>query len=247
MVCYVTMSLTNYTYDTSGRLIRENLTETYNDFTSVTRDILYLYDESGIVGAVQTYNTTIETFYFDRNIKGNVIGIYNASGAKIAKVSLHSWGNPKLTTLSSNSFSGYNPIRYRGYCFDEESGFYFLNARYYNPAWRRFISPDDTAYLDPNTPNGLNLYAYCNNDPVNYADPSGHSVILTFLGVVAISALAGAIDGGITAFMSEQDFWKGFAAGAIGGAIDAFVDIAEKNCCWRPNLVERYLTITTKQ
>ena len=43
---------------------------------------------------------------------------------------------------------------------------YYLNARYYNPAWRRFISPDDTAYLDPETPNGLNLYCYCNNDPV---------------------------------------------------------------------------------
>lgn len=99
-----------------------------------------------------------------------------ASGAKIAKVSLHSWGNPKLTTLSSNNFSGYNPICYRGYYFDAESGFYFLNARYYNPAWRRFISPDDTAYLDPETPNGLNLYAYCNNDPVNYSDPSGNSV-----------------------------------------------------------------------
>ena len=87
---------------------------------------------------------------------------------------MHSWGNPKLTTYSTNNFSGYNPIRYRGYYYDVESGFYFLNARYYNPAWRRFISPDNTAYLDPDTPNGLNLYAYCNNNPVNYADPSGH-------------------------------------------------------------------------
>lgn len=77
MASYVTMSLTDYTYDTSGRLIRENLTETYNDFTSVTRDILYLYDESGIVGAIQKYNSTTETFYFDRSIKGDVIGIYN--------------------------------------------------------------------------------------------------------------------------------------------------------------------------
>ena len=50
-------------------------------------DILYLYDESGIVGAVQTYNTTTEIFYFDRNIKGDVIGIYNASGTQIAKYS----------------------------------------------------------------------------------------------------------------------------------------------------------------
>jgi len=52
---------------------------------------------------------------------------------------------------------------------------YYCNARYYSPKWRRFISPDDTAYLDPESPNGLNLYCYCNNDPVNYADPSGHN------------------------------------------------------------------------
>lgn len=52
---------------------------------------------------------------------------------------------------------------------------YYLNARYYNPEWRRFISPDAAEYIDPETPNGLNLYAYCNNDPVNYADPSGHA------------------------------------------------------------------------
>ena len=53
----------------------------------------------------------------------------------------------------------------------------YLNSRYYNPEWRRFISPDDTAYIDPETPNGLNLYCYCGNDPVNYCDPSGHVVI----------------------------------------------------------------------
>ena len=70
-----------------------------------------------------------------------------------------------------------NPIRYRGYYYDTDTGLYYLNARYYNPQWRRFISPDSTDYLDPETPNGLNLYAYCNNDPVNYKDPSGRLTI----------------------------------------------------------------------
>ena len=61
MVSYVTMASTVYTYDTSGRLIREKYNETYNDFSSNSRDIIYLYDESGIVGAVQTYNTKPST------------------------------------------------------------------------------------------------------------------------------------------------------------------------------------------
>ena len=67
----------------------------------------------------------------------------------------------------------YNEIAGRGYYSDDETGLYYLNARYYNPQWRRFISPDDTVYLDPETVNGLNLYCYCNNDPVNHVDPSG--------------------------------------------------------------------------
>lgn len=84
-----------------------------------------------------------------------------------------------------------HPIRYRGYYYDEDTKFYYLNARYYCPEWRRFISPDDTGYLDSETPNGLNLYVYCNNDPVNYADPSGNSVIASLLIGFAISSLIG--------------------------------------------------------
>ena len=59
------------------------------------------------------------------------------------------------------------------------------------PLWRRFISPDDTGYLDPESVNGLNLYAYCNNDPVNYADPSGHAIITAIILGAAIGALIG--------------------------------------------------------
>ena len=116
---------------------------------------------------VYTANGTSSTYYFDRNIKGDVIGIYDTSGAKIVNYSYDAWGNCTISSSSNLTIAKANPIRYRGYYFDAESGLYFLNARYYNPAWRRFISPDDTAYLDLDTPSGLNLYAYCNNDPAN--------------------------------------------------------------------------------
>ena len=81
------------------------------------------------------------------------------------------------------------PIRYRGYYYDENTKLYYLNARYYSPEFRRFISPDDTSYLDPENVNGLNLYCYCNNDPVNYCDPSGCFAISTLLIGWAISSL----------------------------------------------------------
>ena len=210
LAVYVTASSTVYTYDTSGRLIRERYTESYNDLSGNSRDIFYLYDDSGIIGAVQTYNSTTETFYFDRNIRGDVIAIYNSSGTTVARYIYDAWGNARVINLSTNNFSGYNPIRYRGYYYDTETGFYYLNARYYNPQWRRFISPDDTAYLDPETPNGLNLYAYCGNDPINYVDPSGNFLISTAVTVgfwigLTVGVVAGATVGGIVAYNTAKE------------------------------------------
>ncbi|MBO5323695.1 MAG: hypothetical protein J6A88_06315, partial [Oscillospiraceae bacterium] len=103
----------------------------------------------------------------------DVVGIYNTSGTMVAKYIYDAWGN---CTISGNTaIAKANPIRYRGYYYDDETGLYYCNARYYSPKWCRFISPDDTAYLDPYSVNGLNQYCYCGNDPINYADPSGRA------------------------------------------------------------------------
>ena len=80
-------------------------------------------------------------------------------------------------------------MRYRGYYFDVETGFYYLNSRYYNPQTARFLTPDSLSILDETKSqiNGLNLYSYCRNDPVNYADGSGHFPVLAILcGIAAV-------------------------------------------------------------
>ena len=224
MATYITSANTTYTYDTSGRLINETTVTSYNNFTSTTTEIVYLYSDSGIVGMVYTANGTSSTYYFDRNIKGDIIGIYDTSGTKIVNYSYDAWGNCTISSSSNLTIAKANPIRYRGYYFDAESGFYFLNARYYNPAWRRFISPDDTAYLDPDTPNGLNLYAYCNNDPVNYADPTGHFAVTAgfLIGSILIGAALGAGMSGIMAYDEGErgsDLVWDIVGGAIFGAV----------------------------
>ena len=66
-----------------------------------------------------------------------------------------------------------NPFRYRSYYFDTETGFYFLKTRYYDPEIGRFMTIDDISYLDPESVNGLNLYAYCGSNPVNCIDKTG--------------------------------------------------------------------------
>ena len=82
-----------------------------------------------------------------------------------------------------------NPFRYRGYYYDQETGFYYLNARYYDPQIKRFISPDTFDNLGANGDlNAFNLYAYCSNNPVMYVDPTGEiaSWLVILIVIVAI-------------------------------------------------------------
>jgi RHS repeat-associated protein len=127
-----------------------------------------------------------------------------------------------------------NSFRYRGYYYDAETGFCYLNARYYNPQWRRFISPDDTAYLDPKSVNGLNLYAYCNNDPVNYADPSGHSpkwlqdlaIGLSIVGAILVTGAITALTMGVgTTIMVTSMAGAVIHGAAVGTLIGAGVGV----------------------
>ncbi len=91
-----------------------------------------------------------------------------------------------------------NPFRYKGYYYDFETGLYLLTTRYYNPEWGRWLSADAFDYLDPQSINGLNLFAYCNNNPVMYKDSTGCysfldflTVVGRFIGGVAISVASG--------------------------------------------------------
>ena len=170
----------------------------------------------------------IKLEYYQRNLQGDVIGIYNTSGTKIVEYGYDAWGNCTVISGTSYAIANDNPIRYRGYYCDNETGWYFLNARYYAPELRRFISPDDTLYLDPESVNGLNLYCYCNNDPVNYVDPSGMFAIASFLIGLGIAAAIGAGVGAASYAVGQLidyavtgDFewsWGGFLNSTIGGA-----------------------------
>ena len=184
-----------FSYDHSGRLIYETNTKTYYQEGSETYEIVYLYDDSGVVGMAYTKNNVTSAYYFQKNLMGDVVAIYDTNGAKIASYNYDAWGNCTIASNTTNyTIAHANPFRYRGYYYDTDTGLYYLNARYYSPEFRRFISPDDTEYLNPKNVNGLNLYCYCNNDPINFVDPSGHSVLMS-LGVFGFFATAIAVVG----------------------------------------------------
>ncbi len=188
---YMTSCTTAYEYDLHGRLLSDTRTLKYNDGTIITKKFVFIYEESEIVGVIFTNSSGTGTYYYDKNPRGDVVNILDNSGNIVVKYTYDAYGNCTRGYTTNNDLADSNPIRYRSYYYDEDTGLYYLNARYYNPQWRRFISPDNTAYLDPESVNGLNLYAYCLNDPVNYADPSGNSVIASFLIGFAVTSLVG--------------------------------------------------------
>ena len=94
----------------------------------------------------------------------------------MVKYTYDAWGNHTVEDSTDCGLGTRNPFRYRGYYYDTETGLYYLQTRYYDPEIGRFVTIDDVAYLAPDTIGGLNLYSYCNNNPVMCVDPWGTSV-----------------------------------------------------------------------
>ena len=147
----------------------------------------YLYDNTGLIG----FELDDYSYYYVRNLQGDVMRIVDTGGNTVASYVYDSWG--KIIS-QSGALADVNPIRYRGYYYDKETGLYYLNARYYDPETGRFISSDVVA-------EGGNLYAYCQNDPINRTDESGYlssfwkkalsiaAVVVTTVAIVAVSAV----------------------------------------------------------
>ena len=151
---------TRYVLD-GNRVLRE---------VSNNRIIDFLYSTDGLLG----FKINDETYMYEKNILGDIIRIYNNNGNIVGEYVYDSFGNFTIVT-DVDGIATINPFRYRGYYYDNDAGLYYLNYRYYDSDIGRYISPDDASYINPNNVNGLNIYAYCNNDPINCVDPSGHS------------------------------------------------------------------------
>jgi RHS repeat-associated protein len=224
---------TSYRYDHFGRLHSESTTRKLYGIGIDTSKIEYLYDESGVVGFKYTSAGVTTPYYYRRNLQGDVIEIYDTGNSRVVRYDYDAWGNCTIASGTTDQvIARANPIRYRGYYYDVETELYYLNARYYSPIWRRFISPDSTEYIDSENPNGLNLYAYCNNDPVNYVDPSGRFAISATFGIGALIAITvtSMIIGGVVQLTSNalagetgSDLWRGVAGAAFGTGANALV------------------------
>ncbi|MBR2908983.1 MAG: RHS repeat-associated core domain-containing protein, partial [Clostridia bacterium] len=132
-------------------------------------------------------------YYYIKNLQGDVISIFNANGNEVATYTYDAWGRTLATTDTSGvNISAINPIRYRGYYYDTETGFYFLQTRYYVPEICRFLSADTYVSTGQGIL-GYNMFAYCLNNPVMYSDETGHSVsaVLYKIGSVVLNGFLG--------------------------------------------------------
>ena len=159
----------NYTYD-GNRIIKEQV-DTVNDINNTSYTLYYMYDECGdVVGFI--YNEAY--YYYQKNLQGDIIRIVNVEGNVVVEYNYDAWGNLLTTTGSLASTIGrYNPFRYRSYYYDVETGWYYLQSRYYDPTIGRFINADSLIGANGDII-GYNMFAYCNNNPVMGSDPSGH-------------------------------------------------------------------------
>ena len=168
-----TQTVTHEYLTLNGKVARETI-KTNNSMTAV---LDFVYDESGKPFALKysTNGTSFETYYYVLNLQGDVVKlIHYIPGFEYESVATYeydAWGN----VSSSGRLAEINPLRYRGYYYDNETGFYYLQSRYYDPANRRFINADSLASTGQGSL-GTNMFAYCNNCPTIYHDPSGHAI-----------------------------------------------------------------------
>ena len=169
----------SYTYDMAGVRSSKTVGSTKYDFTTlsglVTRQtgggktIDFVYDENNQPLAMK-YNNTL--YYYVLNAQGDVVRIVDSSRNTVASYTYDPWG--KIIS-SSGTLADINPLRYRGYYYDTETGFYYLQSRYYDPEIGRFINADSYASTDIVGLLSTNMFSYCENDPVNRSDHSGHA------------------------------------------------------------------------
>ena len=183
-----TQTVTHEYLTLNGKVARETI-RTNNTLTAV---LDFVYDESGKPFALKysTNGTSFQTYYYVLNLQGDVVKlIHYIPGFEYESVATYeydAWGN----VSGSGKLAEINPLRYRGYYYDNETGFYYLQSRYYDPANRRFINADTYSSTDPGDAIGCNMFAYCGNNPVMRNDYSGDAWWHWVVATVAVVGLA---------------------------------------------------------
>ncbi len=171
-----------YTYNANGIRTSKTVDDIQHKFildgAKILREvwgdnyITPLYDnEDTVCGIIYNNNA----YYFLKNLQGDIVTITDKNGETVAKYTYDAWGVPTIVLDKSEiGIATINPFRYRGYYYDQEICLYYLQSRYYNPEVARFVNGDEVEVLALNKSlDTINLFVYCNNNPVNNIDTFG--------------------------------------------------------------------------
>lgn len=227
----------SYTYDMSGVRSNKQVGDTTYTYTTLSGKVMrqtwgdnnaleFVYDDGNQPFAViYKHGQTTELYYYVLNAQGDVSAILDSSGKLAASYDYDAWGNCTVYDSSAKvltdptSIANLNPLRYRGYYYDAETGFYYLQSRYYDPAICRFINADTFATTDANGLLSANMFAYCENNPVGNSDSEGEFPIQVV--AAAVSGVVNLATSWASAKATGQTFTfldgaVAFVAGAVG-------------------------------
>jgi RHS repeat-associated protein len=219
-----------------------------------TNALYFHYDNDNQLAGVMINGTE---YVYAKNLQGDVVSLVDTSGNIVVNYSYNPWGEVESITGSLASTIGQiNPMRYRGYYQDSETGLYYLQTRYYDPDTCRFINADTTDILGvDNSRNGLVLFTYCNNNPIMGYDPMGMGSAYFIGAGIQIELTILGLCGGIEAvwYISNQvnvggrsrgvPYFYGYRGGSAGP--DARTRSAFVKLCENPSLLLNPKTLFT--
>ena len=181
-----------YTYNANGIRTSKTVngvTHIYTlDGTKILREtwdgntLVPLYDNEDTVCGI-LYNNI--PYYFIKNLQGDVIAIVDKDAQIVARYSYDAWGVCTVT-LDSVGIAAINPFRYRSYYYDEEIALYYLQSRYYDASIGRFVNGDNAQAIlsEGLSCTGYNIFAYCQNTPINGSDIDGQAFVQIFAKII---------------------------------------------------------------
>ena len=200
----------SYKYDFEGKRIAKTVNNNKIEYYWINDELIletngqnvlyFIRDEANELIGLR-YNNDI--YYYIKSATEDIIGLLDSNLHVVAKYEYDSWGNiisikdsNGISITDVNHIAFINPFRYKSYYYDTETGLYYLKNRYFNPKWYRFLNIDDDEFIDNDSNNHIeyNLFAYCNNDPINLIDDEGNfgELALAGGGTIAVGGSSGA-------------------------------------------------------
>lgn len=196
----------------------ELLQEIHSNYT-----LTFYYDAGEVIGFNYKAASGNSDYFYGRNTLGVITYLYDANGAIVTTYRYDAWGRLiSATGTAAGTIGTVNPIRYKGYYYDSETGFYYLQSRYYDPTVERFINADDLDYLGvTGTIVGFNLFTYCENKPVMLIDADGKKVLPNLVASgIQIEIGSGVLSFGIEVIIAGRDiFMFKYGAGSFANSM----------------------------